>query len=246
MEQYVTVIPYDGIVSVNGESLIIDSVKEETFHALQWYIDKGHVEIDNKTPNEELTTDDYNTRVLPFVTLWEEEKKRIEEEEQENTPTEEELEALEAESKSYSILTAALRKNAAQTMSFTSEEFTTFCKAGLFDEWKAGDTYSAGYRLVYKNIVYEVIQEVTAIENQPPDAEGMLAIYRPLSTNPDTGVEPDGSKENPYTFIYGMDVENNKYYTYNGKLYLAKASMPACVWYPGTESLWQWEEVQTV
>jgi len=39
-----------------------------------------------------------------------------------------------------------------------------------------------------------------------------------------------------------MDVKNGSYYSYEGKLWLAKADMPACVWVPGTEGLWQWEE----
>ena len=39
-----------------------------------------------------------------------------------------------------------------------------------------------------------------------------------------------------------MDVKNGRYYSYEGKLWLAKADMPACVWVPGTAGLWQWEE----
>lgn len=86
------------------------------------------------------------------------------------------------------------------------------------------------------------MQEVTAIENQPPDAAGLLAVYRPLSVDPETGKEPDGSREHPFAFLYGMDVTKDSYYTYEGKLWLARADMPACVWAPGTAGLWQWEE----
>ena len=89
------------------------------------------------------------------------------------------------------------------------------------------------------------MQEVTAIEDQPPDAAGMLAVYRPLSVDLETGDEPDGSREHPYAFLYGMDVKNGSYYSYEGKLWLARADMPACVWTPGTEGLWQWEEAST-
>lgn len=70
----------------------------------------------------------------------------------------------------------------------------------------------------------------------------MLAVYRPLSVAPETGEEPDGSREHPFAFLYGMDVTKDSYYTYEGKLWLAKADMPACVWTPGTAGLWQWEE----
>ena len=160
-------------------------------------------------------------------------------------PTEEKLAAqavAEARAQSRSILMARMQADMVQTGAFTATEFTTFAKAGLFTNWAAGQTYAKGYRLAHKGVVYEVMQEVTAIENQPPDASGMLAVYRPLSVDPETGDEPDGSREHPFAFLNGMDVKNGSYYSYEGKLWLAKADMPACVWVPGTAGLWQWEE----
>lgn len=148
-----------------------------------------------------------------------------------------------AKSQANSIISAAMQRSAVQTMSFAPAEFAVMAKAKLFDEWTAGETYEAGFRLVHEGVVYEVIQKVTAIETQPPSAEGMLAIYRPLSVDSETGEAPDGTLENPYTYLDGMDVYNGKYYTYNGKLYLAKADMIPCTWAPGTAGLWQWEEV---
>lgn len=147
-----------------------------------------------------------------------------------------------AQAKTATIITASLYRNAVQTMAFSALEFATFAKAGLFDEWKAGETYVAGYRLTRKGVVYEVVQDVTAQEHQAPDAKGMLAVYRPLSNT--EGEDPAGTAEDPVPFIYGMDVKTGLYYSYGGKLYLAKADMPACVWTPDTSGLWQWEEVQ--
>lgn len=164
-----------------------------------------------------------------------------------NKPTQEELETQEivrVQQESEWAILRSVKDTAIQTGAFTSAEFSLFAKAGLFTEWAAGQTYSNGYRLAHKGIVYEVMQEVTAIEDQPPDASGMLAVYRPLSVGPETGEEPDGSREHPYTFLYGMDVERDKYYSYADKLYLAKSDMPACVWPPDTEGLWQWELVE--
>ena len=152
----------------------------------------------------------------------------------------------DARRSSYNILMARMQADLVQTGAFAVAEFATFAKAGLFAGWAAGQTYAKGYRLAHKGIVYEVMQEVTTIENQPPDATGMLAVYRPLSVDPETGDEPDGSKEHPYAFLYGMDVTKDSYYSYDGKLWLAKADMPACVWVPGTEGLWQWEEAGTI
>ena len=164
-------------------------------------------------------------------------------------PAEEELAAqamAEARVQSRSILMARMQVDMVQTGAFAAAEFATFARAGLFAEWAAGQTYAKGYRLAHKGIVYEVMQEVTSLENQPPDAAGMLAVYRPLSVDPETGDEPDGSRERPYAFLYGMDVTKDSYYSYEGKLWLAKADMPACVWTPGTAGMWQWEEAGAI
>lgn len=77
MKDNITVIPSDGIISVDGEVLFLDSITSETFHALQWHSDAGHVEPGDGLPNEELSADDYEGRVAPFVALWEEEKERL-------------------------------------------------------------------------------------------------------------------------------------------------------------------------
>ena len=130
-----------------------------------------------------------------------------------------------------------------QAEDFTPAEFATFAQAGLFPVWVAGESYTTGDRLVHEGVVYKVQQPVTAQGHQAPGSAGMLAIYRPISADPDTGAEPDGSLDNPYSFISGMDVSTGKYYTFEGKLYLAKADMKPCVWNPGMAGLWQWELV---
>lgn len=77
MKTHVTVIPSDGIISVDGEVLFLDGITSETFHALQWHDGAGHVEPGDGLPNEELSTDDYAGRVAPYVALWETEKERL-------------------------------------------------------------------------------------------------------------------------------------------------------------------------
>jgi len=89
-------------------------------------------------------------------------------------------------------------------------------------------------------VVYEAQQDVTAQAHQAPDSAGMLAIYRPISASGDTA---DGSRDKPYAYLNGMDVSTGKYYSFEGKLYLAKSDMKPCVWNPGTAGMWQWELV---
>ena len=159
--------------------------------------------------------------------------------------TAEEQESL-AQTAALSFISSNMARTYIQAASFSAGEFALFSTAGLFDEWAPDVQYSKGFRLVCDGVVYEVQQDVLSVESQPPFAEGMLAVYRPLSVDPETGEEPDGSREHPFAFLYGMDVTKDSYYSYEGKLWLARADMPACVWVPGTAGMWQWEEVGAV
>lgn len=101
----------------------------------------------------------------------------------------------------------------------------------------AGTEISAGVCLTCNGKTYRVVQSVTPQAHQPPDAEGMLAIYRPIER------EHAGTQSDPIPWVNGMDCEEGKYYSYEGKTYLCKADMVPCVWAPGTAGLWQWEVV---
>lgn len=114
----------------------------------------------------------------------------------------------------------------------------------LFKSW--AEALDAGKELPKDTIInkdgqlYRVVQAVTPQEHQPPDGEGMLAIYRPIDE------EHTGAQDDPIPWVYGMDCEQGKYYSYGGKTYLCNLTMPACVWAPGTAGLWQWTEVTEV
>ena len=149
-------------------------------------------------------------------------------------------ESAAAQMQANSILNARMRAATLQTSAFSVPELATMAKAHSFDEWQAGETYEKGYRLEYEGVIYEVVQQVTAQEHQPPSGEGMLAIYRPLASAGSYGM--DGTKEKPFEFIYGMDVHKNAYFTYDDKLWLATNDMLPCTWLPGSVGAW-WEEV---
>lgn len=154
-------------------------------------------------------------------------------------PTAEELAAIEAaENASAAMITLnrVMQKQVAETATLTDAEIAVIARAGYFDEWQAGVEYAAGKRLTYDGVVYVVIQDVTAQAHQPPGADGMLAVYRPI------GVNTDGTLDNPIPYIDGMDVDNGKYYSYHGGVYLAKADLKPCVWPPDTAGIWQWEK----
>ena len=138
---------------------------------------------------------------------------------------------------SDNIVLAALKKAQYETGNFTKAELSTFSLGHKFDEWTVGATYEKGKRIQYNEIAYEVQQKVTAMANQTPSTEGMLAIYTPISSR------GQGTKDDPFEFIYGIMVYTGEYYTYNGKLWYAAGDMLPCTWYPGTAGVYQWEEV---
>ena len=95
--------------------------------------------------------------------------------------------------------------------------------------------YHKGQIISYGDAIYRVDQDgVTPDESQAPDAEGMLAVYRPIVEG------HKGNKKDPIPWVYGMDVKKNKYYSYGGVVYRAAENMLPCVWYPDS-GIWQWE-----
>ena len=73
----VTVVPADHLIIVDGATLVFTYVAPENLHALQWRGDTGHTAWTDG-PNKPLTAEDYDEQVVPYVALWEEEKRRLE------------------------------------------------------------------------------------------------------------------------------------------------------------------------
>ena len=75
------------------------------------------------------------------------------------------------------------RRSAAKETGFTDEEALEL--PDLFPTWEkalaAGAQLTAGTCLTKDGQVYRVVQAVTPQSHQPPDSEGMLAVYRPVS-----------------------------------------------------------------
>ena len=106
----------------------------------------------------------------------------------------------------------------------------------LYDVWKADTEYKQNKLLVHNGKLYRVAQNLTSSAVYPPDAEGVLALYRPVDKT------HAGTQEDPIPYVYGMDCTSGKYYSYNGKIYLCKADLKPCVWNPDS-GIWQWEAI---
>ena len=96
--------------------------------------------------------------------------------------TAEELQT-EALTTASSLLNPRMVRSYVQTATLETAELALFAKAGMFVEWAPATQYSKGLRLVCDGIVYEVQQDVLSVEDRPPFAEGMRAVYRPLYTD---------------------------------------------------------------
>lgn len=108
----------------------------------------------------------------------------------------------------------------------------------LHDRWIPGRTLYLGDVVRHEGVLYEVKQPVViALETQPPDAEGMLAVYRPIV------LEAAGTMDDPIPFMMGMDVHLGLYYSYDGAVYIADADMLPCTWAPDS-GIWQWKPVE--
>ena len=153
-----------------------------------------------------------------------------------------------AESQATALLDKQQRIQAAQTMTFSAPEFRLLAKAKYFNTWQPNTHYDKGKRLLWNGVVYEVRQEggIDSLENYPPDGEGLLAVYQPLSVDSETGESHAGTLEDPIPWAYGIKIEQGKYYLHNGKTWYAIQPQNEALWEPGsqgTEALWK--EVNT-
>jgi hypothetical protein len=105
-----------------------------------------------------------------------------------------------------------------------------------FELWAPGMRYGEGQIIRHADGLFRLLQTVDAsAAHQPPDAPGLLAVYRPIVR------ESLGTRDDPIVFVFGMDAAAGRYYAHDGRLWLCKGDMLPCVWPPGTPGLWQWE-----
>lgn len=105
--------------------------------------------------------------------------------------------------------------------------------AGLFAStyriWKAGEEFAQWELISHKNITYQVQQDTTAQEHQPPDATGMLAVYVPYVVADASGVKP---------WAYGAHYSTGDLVRKDGVVWEAKKDMKPCVWEPTEGNEW--------
>lgn len=107
-----------------------------------------------------------------------------------------------------------------------------------FEPWAANRPYDKGQIVQHKGLLYRLMADVDkSQEHQPPDADGMLAIYRPIVPT------ASGELDDPIPYVYGMDCTAGLYYIYNEAVYLCEGDMLPCVW-PPDSGIWQWTRLE--
>lgn len=113
----------------------------------------------------------------------------------------------------------------------------------LFPTWE--EYLDAGVEILSGKILrdgvqlYRVLKTVTPQEHQPPHAQGMLSVYRPID------MVHAGTLEDPIPWVSGIDCRAGQYFIYNEKVYRVAqgGDMIPCTW-PPDENLWQWELIK--
>lgn len=92
----------------------------------------------------------------------------------------------------------AIKKGIREAVKYIPDEVALTQTPSLYDTWAANTEYEADSIIKHNGSLYRVVQAVTSLESQAPDAEGMLAIYRPIV------IEAAGTLESPIPWVYGM------------------------------------------
>ena len=104
----------------------------------------------------------------------------------------------------------------------------------LYPLWEAGTEYPAQALVYHGDCLFRVEQAHTAQAHQPPDGEGLLALYRPLR-----------SLEGVYRWLYGEAVEigTRRMDPADGLVYEVIAPAGANIWEPHTvPAIWRLAE----
>ena len=104
-------------------------------------------------------------------------------------------------------------KSGIQTMELTDEESLELKE--MYPEWESrmGQQVNVGEKYQYDNKLWKVLQQHTVQENWKP-GEGTESLYTEVSKG------HAGTKDDPIPYNNNMELENGKYYSQDGVIYL--------------------------
>ena len=149
--------------------------------------------------------------------------------------TEEEIAAMQAEAKRFELMeksrpftaeeaTAMLIRQ--QINSLTVDDNTALRMLEFFPGWAAGVAYTTGYKVQHGGKLWRCIQAHTSQAGWAPGETGTESLWTEICE------AHDGTKYDPVPYSGNMVLENGKYYTQDGVLYLCNRDTGNPVYHP--------------
>lgn len=107
-----------------------------------------------------------------------------------------------------------------QINTLTVDDATAYRMLAFYPEWESGKAYTSansclvGYKVTHGGKLYKLRQEHTSQDGWEPGATGAESLWEEICE------QHDGSKYDPIPYSGNMVLENGKYYTQSGILYL--------------------------
>lgn len=124
---------------------------------------------------------------------------------------------------------------AQQINSLSVDDNTALRMVAFYPEWESGKAYTAangctvGYKVTRGGKLWKLRQEHTSQEDWAPGATGTESLWAEICE------EHDGTKYDPIPYNGNMALENGKYYTQDGALYLCNRDTGNPVYHPLSE-----------
>lgn len=148
--------------------------------------------------------------------------------------TEEEIAAMQAEAKRFELMeksspftaeevTAMLIRQQINTLSV--DDNTALRMLEFYPEWSAGQSYQSGYKVQRSGKLWRCIQAHTSQVGWEPST-ATASLWEEICES------HAGTKDDPIPYSGNMALENGKYYTQDGVLYLCNRDTGNPVYHP--------------
>ena len=122
-----------------------------------------------------------------------------------------------------------------QVNTLAVDDATALRMVAFYPEWESGKAYTAangctaGYKVTRNGKLWKLRQEHTSQADWAPGATGTESLWAEICE------EHDGTKYDPIPYNGNMALENGKYYTQDGALYLCSRDTGNPVYHPLSE-----------
>lgn len=163
-------------------------------------ITSGEIFI-NESKHEGYTTLDEISVTVGKITTAEQQRDEIE---NELVATRVERDEIKGEHEEY--------KGAVSTILPILDDEVALSVKNLFPTWEIGKSYTTGERFTYNDVLYKVVQNHTSQADWTPDV--VASLYEVINET------HAGTSDEPIPYEGNMVLENGKYYTQNGVVYI--------------------------